>query len=312
MTTVKKQVKISGVGIHSSEVVNIVVKPSKELGIWWRRVDMPNTDLIAATYDNVGETKLRNTTIGRTDGAHVKTIEHFMAALFMMGIDSAIVEIDGPETPILDGSATEFIKAFQAAGVTKVNMKRIVVKKEVVAHQKEMLRQLPIWVRAQLWIMNKIAGRKSNGFVKLTPNDGQSLDVVATLIYPEKIIGKQSYQYKYDGTDASVQDFVENVARARTFGKYSEWEYLKKRGMGRGANDSNVIALNDAGDGTLNQTIWPDEFVRHKIVDAVGDMFTSGGFVCGKLESYKGSHALNNLVLKKLFSDAANYDIIDA
>ena len=166
MTTVKKQVKISGVGIHSGEVVNIVVKPSKESGIWWRRVDMPNTELIAATYDNVGETKLRNTTIGRTDGAHVKTIEHFMAALFMMGIDSAIVEIDGPETPILDGSATEFIKAFQAAGVTKGNMKRIVVKKEVVAHQKEMLRQLPIWVRAQLWIMNKIAGRKSNGFVK--------------------------------------------------------------------------------------------------------------------------------------------------
>ena len=311
MTTVKKQVKISGVGIHSGEVVNIVVKPSKESGIWWRRVDMPNTELIAATYDNVGETKLRNTTIGRTDGAHVKTIEHFMAALFMMGIDSAIVEIDGPETPILDGSATEFIKAFQAAGVTKGNMKRIVVKKEVVAHQKEMLRQLPIWVRAQLWIMNKIAGRKSNGFVKLTPNDGKSLDVVATLIYPEKIIGKQSYQYKYDGTDVSVQDFVENVARARTFGKYSEWEYLKKRGMGRGANESNVIALNDVGDGTLNQTIWPDEFVRHKIVDAVGDMFTSGGFVCGKLESYKGSHALNNLVLKKLFSDAANYDIID-
>ena len=121
-----------------------------------------------------------------------------------------------------------------------------------------------------------------------------------------------TYQYKYDGTDVSVQDFVENVARARTFGKYSEWEYLKKRGMGRGANESNVIALNDVGDGTLNQTIWPDEFVRHKIVDAVGDMFTSGGFVCGKLESYKGSHALNNLVLKKLFSDAANYDIIDA
>ena len=312
MTTVKKQVKISGVGIHSGDVVNIVVKPSKKKGIWWRRVDMAGTELISATYDNVGETKLRNTTIGRTDGAHVKTIEHFMAALFRMGIDSAMVEIDGAETPILDGSATEFISAFQAAGVTAGNLKRIIVKKEVVAHQCEMLRQLPLFVRMQLWVMNKIAGRKSNGYVKLIPNDGCSLDVVATLIYPEKIIGKQSYEYKYDGSDASIQDFIDNVARARTFGKYSEWEYLKKRGMGRGANESNVIALNDKGDGTLNKTIWPDEFVRHKIVDAIGDMFTSGGFVCGKLESYKGSHALNNLVLKKLFSDSANYDIIDA
>ena len=82
--------------------------------------------------------------------------------------------------------------------------------------------------------------------------------------------------------------------------------------MGHGANESNVIALNDAGDGTLNPTLWPDEFVRHKIVDAVGDMFTSGGFVVAKMESYKGSHALNNLVLKKLFSNPDNYDIIDA
>ena len=110
----------------------------------------------------------------------------------------------------------------------------------------------------------------------------------------------------------SINDFIKNFARARTFGKFSEWEYLKKRGMGRGANLGNVIALNDAGDGTLNATHWDDEFVRHKIVDAVGDMFTSGGFVVAKMESYKGSHALNNLVLKKLFSNPDNYDIIDA
>ena len=146
----------------------------------------------------------------------------------------------------------------------------------------------------------------------MSPNDGRSLDVVATLIYPEKIIGKQSCEYVFDGTKKSVSNFIKNFARARTFGKYSEWEYLKKRGMGRGANEGNVIALNDAGDGTINPTIWPDEFVRHKIIDAVGDMFTSGGMICGKLESYKGSHALNNLVLKKLFSDKSNYDIIDA
>ena len=312
MSTVKKQVKISGVGIHSGAPVNVVVKPSKVPGIFFRRVDMAGTDLISAMYDNVGDTKMRNTTVGSLDGAHVKTVEHLMAGLFMSGVDSAVVEIDGPETPILDGSAYEFIKAFDAAGVTQGKMKRVIVKREVCVRAADALRSLPFIVRMKIKLFNLLSGRKSNGFVKLSPNDGKSLDVVATLVYPEKIIGTQSYSYTYDATDAAKQDFVDNVARARTFGKYSEWEYLKKNGMGRGASEENVIALNDAGDGTLNKTLWPDEFVRHKIVDAVGDMFTSGGMVCGRLESYKGSHALNNLVLKKLFSNPDNYDIIDA
>jgi UDP-3-O-[3-hydroxymyristoyl] N-acetylglucosamine deacetylase len=311
MKTVNTEVKISGQGIHSGLPVNIVIKPSDKLGIFFKRVDKAGSDLIAATYDNVGETKMRNTTVGRLDGAHVQTVEHLMAALFMAGVDSAIVEIDGLETPILDGSAAQFYDAIVAAVDDEKNaIKKIVVKREVVARASEILKQLPWLVRFQLWVMNKIAGRKSDGFVKLSPNNGKSLDIKATLIYPEKIIGNQSFEFSYNGTKKSVQDFRENIARARTFGKYSEWEYLKKRGMGRGANESNVIALNDAGDGTLNELIWADEFVRHKIIDAIGDMFTSGGMVCGNLESFKGSHAMNNLVLKKLFSNPDNYDII--
>ena len=312
MATFKDEVRVSGVGIHSGNKVNVVIKPSDMPGILFRRVDMNGTDLIPATFDNVGETKMRNTTIGKMSGAHVQTIEHLMAALFMVGVDSAVIEIDGAETPILDGSAAEFIKEFQKVGVTGKKMKRIIVKKPVVAYAREVLRQLPIFVRFKLWLFNILAGRKVDGYVKLQPNDGKSLDVSATLVYPEKVIGKQSYSFSYNETKKSIDDFVNNVARARTFGKYSEWEYLKKRGMGRGASEENVIALNDAGDGTLNPLNWPDEFVRHKIVDAIGDMFTSGGIVCGMLESYKGSHALNNIVLKKLFSNPENYDIIDA
>ena len=148
-------------------------------------------------------------------------------------------------------------------------------------------------------------------FVKLSPNDKESLDIVATLVYPEKIIGRQSYSYSYDGTKKSKDVFVKQIARARTFGKYSEWEYLKAHGMGRGANENNVIALNNDGDGTLNKLHYKNEFVRHKIIDAVGDMFTSGGFIYGHLESYKGSHALNNLVLRKLFADKSNYEIVE-
>ncbi len=311
MNTVTKSIEINGRGIHSGLPVCMVIKPSNRPGIFFRRVDMLGTGLIPARFDNVGETKMRNTTVGKTDSAHVQTVEHLMAALFMCGVDSAIIEINGPETPILDGSAAEFYKLISEAVQSKAKMKKIVVRKPVIANACEVTKQLPLFVRAQIWVMNKISGRKADGFVSLNPNDGKSLDVVATLVYSEKIIGKQSFEYSFNGTKKSIDDFIKNIARARTFGKYSEWEYLKARGMGRGADETNVIALNDAGDGTINELNWPDEFVRHKIIDAIGDMFTAGGMICGKLESYKGSHALNNIVLKKLFSDPSNYDIVE-
>ena len=197
-------------------------------------------------------------------------------------------------------TTTMIIDKIKSVGVTDGKLRRIVVKREVVVHAREVLKQLSLKNRIVIWFMNKISGRKPDGFVKLTPNKGDVLNISATLVYSEKVIGTQSCSYLYNGTKKSVNDFIKNFARARTFGKYSEWEYLKKRGMGRGANLGNVIALNDTGDGTLNELIWTDEFVRHKIIDALGDMFTSGGIICGDLESYKGSHALNNLVLKKL------------
>jgi len=311
MTTLSKTVKLIGKGIHSGLPVEIKIKPSKKRGIYFVRSDINGAKPILATYDNVGEAKLRNTTIGEVNGAHVQTIEHLMAALFISGVDSVVVEINGNETPIMDGSAYVFLQEIARAGTTRGKMKKIVVKKEVIAYTREIRKTLPKMMRLKLWIMDKIAHRKSDGFVKLSPNDKESLDISATLIYPEKIIGHQSYSYSFDETKKSKDMFIKQIARARTFGKYSEWEYLKAHGMGRGADETNVIALNNNGDGTLNKTIWPNEFVRHKIIDAIGDMATSGGFIVGKLESYKGSHALNNLVLKKLFRDASNYDIIE-
>ena len=311
MPTLKQAVEFKGKGIHSGTPVNMRIMPSDVRGIFFNRTDIVGSAPISAMYNNVGETKMRNTTIGDVNGAHVQTIEHLMAALFMAGIDSAIINIDGPETPILDGSAAQFYNALVMAGRTLGTMKKIVVRKPVIARAAELRRGMPIFTRIKWWLINTVSGRKSNGYVKLEPNDANALEITATLIYPEKIIGHQTYTYSFDGTKKSVDDFVKNIARARTFGKYSEWEYLKAHGMARGADETNVIALNNSGNSTLNKTIWGDEFVRHKIIDAIGDMFTSGGFVVGKLESFKGSHALNNLVLKKLFSDASNYDIID-
>lgn len=305
-----KNIKISGVGIHSGLPVNMVVKPSKKAGIFFKRTDIVDSDLIPAKYDNVSDTLMRNTTIGNKKGAHVQTIEHLMAALFLSGLSSAVIEIDGPETPILDGSAYEFINDFKDIVGDISNIKKIIVKKPIVAYRNELVKTMPFWKKIKTIILNHTIWRKGNGYVKLSPNDGGLL-IDATLVYKDKIIGTQSYSCLLDGTKKSVSRFVKDISKSRTFGKYSEWEYLKAHGMGRGANEHNVIALNDTGDGTLNKLHCPDEFVRHKIIDAVGDMFTSGGFIYGHLESYKGSHALNNLVLRKLFSDKSNYEIVE-
>lgn len=310
MTSITKKIKISGVGIHSGLPVNMVVKPSKGKGIFFKRVDMKNSALIPALYNNVGDTAMRNTTIGNKNGAHVQTIEHFMAAMFLLGIDSAIIEIDGAETPILDGSAYEFYQDLIKVVGKKTKMKKIIVKKTVIARRNELAKNLPFWARLKTIILNHTIWRRGNGYVKLSPNENGLL-IDATLVYQDKIIGTQSFSCALDGTKKSVDNFIKNISKSRTFGKYSEWEWLKAHGMGRGANENNVIALNDSGDGTLNKLLYENEFVRHKIIDAVGDMFTSGGFIYGHLESVKGSHALNNLVLRKLFSDKSNYEIIE-
>ena len=310
MTSLSKKIKISGVGIHSGLPVNMVIKPSKKPGIFFQRIDIKDSKLIPARFDNVGETLMRNTTIGDKNGAHVQTIEHLMAALFICGIDSAIIEIDGPETPILDGSAYEFINNLKDVVDKKTDMKKIIVKKTIIAHRNELVKTMPFWKKIKTIILNHTIWRRGNGYVKISPNENGLL-IDATLVYGDKIIGTQSYSCLLDGTKKSLNKFIKDISKSRTFGKYSEWEWLKAHGMGRGANENNVIALNDAGDGTLNKLHCPDEFVRHKIIDAVGDMFTSDGFIYGHLESYKGSHALNNLVLRKLFANKSNYEIIE-
>ena len=310
MATFKKKFEIRGHGIHSGLPVRMVVKPSFVRGIVFYRVDMDKKFPVPAYFDNVGETKMRNTTIGKMNEPHVQTIEHFMAALMMVGVDSAVIEINGPETPILDGSAYEFLEKFLKIGTVGAKPRRVIVKKEIVVTSDEAKRNIPKWEKIKFWILNKLAGRKTNGFVKLIPNNGKSLNVSATLVYPEKIIGSQTFSYSFDGTAKSRNLFLRDIAKARTFGKISEWEYLKKHGMGRGANEHNVIAINAKGDGTLNHVYWKDEFVRHKVIDALGDMFTSNAIIIGDLISYKGSHALNNLVLRKLFSNPDNYEFI--
>ena len=309
MTTVTKNVKISGIGMHLGLPVNMVVTPSKKPGIFFKRTDIKGSGLIPAVFDNVCDTMMRSTQIGDKNGASVRTIEHLMAVLFLLGIDSAIIEIDGPEVPFLDGSAFELYKLLAKFVSDKSKMKKIVVKKTVEVKSADLIKTLPFWKR----VMAKLFSRRitTDGFVKIAPyDDGLLIDAI--LDYNNKIIGTQSYSFSMNGSKTSVRDFVDNIAKARSFGGYAEWEWVKKHGMGRGCNLHNVIAINARWDATMNKLYYPDEFVRHKIIDILGDMFTSGGFLCGWVQSYKGSHALNNLILHKLFSDKSNYEIVEA
>ena len=324
------QIKLSGVGMHSGLVSNIVVKPTKSGGILF----VKNGVEIPAKYDNVSATFLRNTTIGRKPN-QVQTIEHLMAALFVCRIKNAEIRIDNDETPILDGSAREFIKALKIVKPTG-KMAYLRLKKEIIVRQSEIA--LPLWLR----FFNFIKGKKPDGFVKLSPVKGNRLEITAELNYKMPVIGRQKYGFvfDYDNFPKSVSEFVKNVAMTRTFGTEAEWEFLKKRGMGKGANGENVLAINREGTDTLNDMFhadpaakkrileeygyllpngkkivkkyFKDEFVRHKIIDSVGDLYTSGFFIVGKMEIYKGGHALNNLVLKKLFADSSNYDIMES
>ncbi len=315
MKTFSKPVEISGVGVHSGKPAKMRILPYDKPGIYFVRTDL-NSGLIPALYDNVSETKLRNTTIGNAPNI-VKTIEHIMCALYVYGIDSAKIEIDGPETPIVDGSAAKFINEFDKAEIVEVagKSKKIIIKNKVTVTQKDLNAKLPVFLRIKLGLLNLIFGKKPDGFVSIAPGkDG--LQANATLVYSDKIIGRQSAEFFMDDKKSSKDRFVTEIARARTFGKFSEWEWLKKHGMGHGCDATNVIALNDAGDDVVNpepyKLYWANEFVRHKLIDVFGDMYTSGGRIIGKLESYKGSHALNNLLLRKLFSDPKNYDIIES
>ena len=227
MRTVKKDVYFSGIGIRSGSEVKMTVKQI----INWEffcRADLDDKTPVPTIYKNVCDTN-RNTTIGNLKGVHVKTIEHLMAALFIAGVDSALIEINGVEVPILDGGASSFYDKIIEVGITKGKNQnqKIIVKKTVRVTAHEIWSRLPI-------------GRPNDSYVELSPSQNSALNIHADFSVEGKI---KFFDYSYDGTQLSINNFIMNLAPARAFGKRSEWEYLKKRNMGRGANEKNTVIL---------------------------------------------------------------------
>jgi UDP-3-O-[3-hydroxymyristoyl] N-acetylglucosamine deacetylase len=278
--TLAQEIAKSGTALHAGAMVEMRLLPAAPgTGIVFRRVDLGGRE-IPALYDRVGETRL-GTVIAQGD-ASVGVIEHLMAAIAGAQIDDLIVTLDGPEPPILDGDALSYFRLIEEAGTHEQSgaRKAIKVAKPVVTTIKDaQIRLLP-------------ADRPEYSF---------DLDYSNT-----KAVGKQSYAMAF-----TRENFAREIAPARTFGFMHELDALNKMGLARGASLTNTIAID--GDIVVNKDLmrFADEFVRHKILDAIGDMALAGGPLIARFEGVKSGHATNNAALRMLFADPANYEIVE-
>ena len=279
--TIKNNVSFSGVALHSGLDVNVCIKPAEpNFGIVFKRVDFKNNNLVYPNFMNVANTSL-NTTIENEFGVKVSTIEHLMGALFGLGIDNALIEIDNEEVPILDGSAKEFIEKIINCGleVSEAPIKVIKINKEVEFSD-------------------------GNRFIKIEPST-LSLDIDFELKYENQIIGNQRNKVKV------FEDDLTNVFNSRTFCLFEDVELIRKKGLGKGGSLQNAIVVND--NKVLNQEGLRNdkEFVNHKILDCIGDLYTSGYRIIAKIKCSQGGHYLTNQLLRKVFENKNNFSILE-
>ena len=285
-TTISKPKSFSGIGLHSGNLINVKLKPGKEnSGIVFvrRDIDKKTKDCsIKATYKNVSDTSLC-TTIENEYGVKVSTIEHLMAAFNGIGIDNIIVELNGPEVPIMDGSSSPFVFLIQSAGLEDQDaLKRFIkVKKEVTV-------------------------TRDDAYATIKPFNGFKVSFKVSFDHPvHKRLPSESI------IDFSSTSFVKEVCRARTFGSMSEAELLKSRNLALGASESNAIIFGE--DEILNEEglRFNDEIVKHKMLDAIGDLYLLGGNLIGEFSGYKSGHELNNKLLRKIIEDDDAYETVE-
>ncbi|WP_210485507.1 UDP-3-O-acyl-N-acetylglucosamine deacetylase [Microvirga antarctica] len=284
-TTLRASVTLTGVGVHSGDEVKISLHPAEaNHGIVFLRTGLPGgrDRLINARHLTVTATELC-TVIGDRDTGAVATIEHLMAALAGLGVDNVLVEIDGAEVPILDGSAAPFIAAIDEVGLALQGSSRRYLK-----------------------VLKPVRVTHGKAFVELNPND-RAFRLEVEIDFPTPVIGRQS-----KSIDLSPSVFRRDISRARTFGFMRDVEKLWSAGFALGASLDNTVAIGE--DGVMNPEglRYADEFVRHKILDAVGDLSLAGMPLLGTYRSFCGGHRMNFAVLEALFSNRANYAIVDS
>lgn len=281
--TLKNPVSCSGVGVHRGLAANLTIKPAvKNTGFVFVRTDVTDrNNVIAGLWDHVTETQLC-TVLANKDGVTISTVEHVLSALAALGIDNAILEIDGPEIPIMDGSAADFVTLIDKAGIVEQDASKryLLIKKPVVFED----------------------GDKT---VTLTPSFAPVWNM--DIDFESSVIGRQSFTF--DNTEAHYRT---DIASCRTFGFLHEVEMLQKMGLARGGSLDNAIVID--GDNVLNPggLRFKDEFVRHKILDAVGDIILAGAPILADYHGNKAGHALNNKVLRALFANKDAYEFVSA
>ena len=279
--TIKKNVEFNGVALHSGLNVSICIKPAEpNFGIVFKRVDLKDNNLVYPSFNNVTNTSL-NTTVENEFGAKVSTIEHLMGALFGLGIDNALVEINNEEVPILDGSAKEFIDKIISAGIEISNSPIKIIK-----------------------INKEIKYSDGERFISIKPST-LSLDIEFELKYKNMIIGNQKNKVKV------YEDDLTDIYNSRTFCLYEDIELIKKNGLAKGGSLDNAIVVKENEilnrGGLRNQK----EFVNHKILDCIGDLYTSGYRIVGNIFCSQGGHYLTNKLLRKVFENNENFSIIE-
>ncbi len=279
--TVKDNITFTGVGLHSGKSVKLVIKPSNpNSGIIFKRVDLTKNNLIFPNFENVSNTSL-NTTISNEFGTKVSTIEHLMGALYGLGVDNALVEIDNFEVPILDGSAKEFIKKIAKTG--------FIISSE------------PIKI---IKINKKIKYSNGNRSISIEPSK-LSLDIDFEIKYQNKVIGTQRNKINL------YEDDLGDIYNSRTFCLYEDIEKIKKNGLAKGGSLDNAIVVKD-NDIINNEKLRNSkEFVNHKILDCIGDLYTSGYRIIASVVCSQGGHYLTNQLLRKVFDNKENFSIIE-
>ena len=279
--TIKNNVSFSGIALHSGLSVNVCIKPAEpNFGIVFKRVDLKENNIVYPNFMNVSNTSL-NTTVENEFGAKVSTIEHLMGALFGLGIDNALIEIDNEEVPILDGSAKIFIEKILSLGI-KVSdspIKIIKINKEVTFSDGER-------------------------FISIKPST-LNLEIDFQLKYKNEVIGDQKNKVKV------YEDDLSDVYNSRTYCLYEDIEEIKKKGLAKGGSLENAIVVKN------NEILNPEglrnkkEFVNHKILDCIGDLYTSGYRIVASIKCSQGGHYLTNKLLRKVFENKDNFSILE-
>ena len=284
-TTLRDRAAIHGVGVHSAAPAQVILHPAYvDTGIAFLRTGLPGgrERMVEARRANVRQTSLC-TTLGDASGAAISTVEHLLAALSGLRIDNAVIEIDGPETPIMDGSAIDFVRAIDSVGVT------------------EQAR-----LRRYLRIVRPVRVDHDGGFAEFLPAEsGFRLDV--EIDFKSPAIGRQRRVF-----DLDPATFRREIARARTFGFLNEVQALWQKGFALGSSLENSVAID--GDAILNPEglRYADEFVRHKALDAIGDLSLAGAPIVGLYRTYRPGHKLNALALEALFEHRSAYELLEA